>query len=432
MHSAYGRRAWLVWAASIVVYIVAMMHRSSLGVAGLEAAEHFGTTAGIVSTFVVLQLTTYALAQLPAGALLDRYGSRAMLVVGTVAVGLGQVMLALVDDLPLAYAARVFLGLGDACIFNSVIRLLPSWFDPRSVPVLGQVTGALGALGQVGSVVFVLPLIVHLGWTPGLLVASSLSVVALAAAFVVRDTPPGVARPRVDGSLRDIPGQIVDAARHPATQLGFWIHFTSGFPFMAFVFMWGMPYLIVGQGLPQARASVFMSVFSLAAMAMGPIVGALTARHPLRRSNLALIVIATTAAAWTLALAWPGQAPWPVLLALVVVLAAGGPGTAIGFDFPRTDLPRNQLGAATGIVITGGFVGGTVLILAMGVFLDVVSAGQPNTAEHMQWAWLLQVPLYAVGLTGIFVSRRRLRRKMAADGVVIPSWREVVERHRRS
>jgi hypothetical protein len=50
----------------------------------------------------------------------------------------------------------------------------------------------------------------------------------------------------------------------------------------------------------------------------------------------------------------------------------------------------------------------------------------------MRWAWLLQVPLYAVGLTGIFVSRRRLRRKMAADGVVIPSWREVVERHRRS
>lgn len=74
MQTVYGRKAWLVWAASIVVYIVAMMHRSSLGVAGLKAAEHFGTTAGIVSTFVVLQLTTYALAQLPAGALLDRYG----------------------------------------------------------------------------------------------------------------------------------------------------------------------------------------------------------------------------------------------------------------------------------------------------------------------------------------------------------------------
>ncbi len=48
MQTAYGRKAWLVWAASIVVYIVAMMHRSSLGVAWLEAAEHFGTTVGIV------------------------------------------------------------------------------------------------------------------------------------------------------------------------------------------------------------------------------------------------------------------------------------------------------------------------------------------------------------------------------------------------
>ena len=143
MQTVYGRKAWLVWAASIVVYIVAMMHRSSLGVAGLEAAEHFGTTAGIVSTFVVLQLTTYALAQLPAGALLDRYGSRAMLVVGTVAVGLGQVMLALVDDLPLAYAARVFLGLGDACIFNSVNQL-------------GAATGIVITGGFVGGTVLIL------------------------------------------------------------------------------------------------------------------------------------------------------------------------------------------------------------------------------------------------------------------------------------
>ena len=48
MHTAYGRTAWLVWAAGIFVYAVAMMHRASLGAAGLEAAEHFGTTPGIV------------------------------------------------------------------------------------------------------------------------------------------------------------------------------------------------------------------------------------------------------------------------------------------------------------------------------------------------------------------------------------------------
>ncbi|MFT3888462.1 MAG: MFS transporter [Arachnia sp.] len=430
MQSAHGRKAWLVWGAGLFVYAITLMHRASLGMAGLEAAAHFGTTPGIVSTFVVLQLSTYALAQVPAGALLDRYGSRVMLVSGSVAVGLGQVMLGLVDDLPLAFAARIFFGLGDACIFNSVIRLLPSWFEPRTVPILSQVTGMAGALGQILSVVLVLPLIVHLGWTTGLLSAAALSLAAAVVAFQVRDTPPGVPRAVVVDRFRDMPRRMLEVSRHPATQLGFWVHFTSGFSFTAFLFMWGMPYLLVGQGLTRPQAQGLLTVFSVAAMLVGPIVGALTARHPLRRSNLALLLIGATAAVWMLVLAWPGRAPWLLLLLLVLVLAAGGPGTAIGFDFPRTSLPGERLGAATGIVIAGGFVGGTLLILLMGIYLDVAAAGQAYTAQHLREAWLLQAPFFVVGLTGMFISRRRLRRLMAERGVVVPSWREVARRLR--
>ena len=65
--TGYGRMAWIVWGVGLFAYGVAVMHRTSLGVAGLEAADHFGTTPGIVSTFVVLQLATYALAQVPVG-----------------------------------------------------------------------------------------------------------------------------------------------------------------------------------------------------------------------------------------------------------------------------------------------------------------------------------------------------------------------------
>ena len=72
-------RTAVVFGAAMLTYVVAMMHRSSLGVAGAEAAEHFGTTPSIVSTFVVLQLLTYAFGQIPSGVLLDRYGPRIML-----------------------------------------------------------------------------------------------------------------------------------------------------------------------------------------------------------------------------------------------------------------------------------------------------------------------------------------------------------------
>ena len=430
--SNYGRMAWIVWGVGLLAYAVAVMHRTALGAAGLEAAQHFGTTPGIISTFVVMQLAVYALAQVPVGLLLDRHGSRVMLSSGVLIIIAGQVVLALATELPLAYVARILLGIGDACIFNAVLRLLPRWFDPRRVPILTQVTGMIAGFGQIASVALVLPLIQGLGWRTGLLIVSGASLLAVVAVLGwVRNAPPGEAADTVAEPLRAIPRTIVGVTRHPATQLGFWVHFTSGFSMNAFLFMWGMPYLIVGQGLTQLEASGLFTTLSVAAMFAGPVIGALTARHPLRRSTLALIVIWSLIVVWAAVLLWPGRAPGVLLFLLVIVLAVGGPGTGIGFDFPRTSLPATRLGAANGIVITGAFSGGTLLILVMGIFLDAIAGGGAYTPDHLRLAWALQAPFFAVGIAGILLSRRKLRLLMAEQGVLVPTWREVLARYRR-
>lgn len=432
MASSGGPMAWVVWGVGLLGYAITIMHRSVLGVAGLIAAEHFGTTPGIVSTFVVLQLATYALAQVPVGILLDRFGSRVMLTAGLVVVASGQALLATADDLSMAYAARVLFGVGDAFMFNSVLRLIPRWFKPNQAPVLSQATGVIGMLGQVAAVWIALPLIQGAGWQTGILltVAASLAV-AVGVALVVRNAPEGAEASVVNDSLREIPSQIRGVTGHPATQLGFWVHFTSGFSINTFTFMWGIPYLVVAQGLSQAAAGSLFTLLSISAMVAGPVIGALTARHPLRRSNLVLILVGTVMVCWAAVLLWPGQAPFPLLVGLVVALAASGPGTAVGFDFPRTNLPVTRLGAANGVVIAGGFVGGTSLILLMGVFLDWIAGGGDYTPLDMRLAWLLQIPFFVVGIAGILISRRKLRRVMEQEGIVVPSWREVVQRIRR-
>lgn len=428
-----GRAAWAVWGTGVLAYAVAVMHRSSLGVAGLEAADHFETTAGVISTFVVLQLAVYAVAQVPVGALLDRLGSRVIITAGMLVTGLSQVLLASADDLPVAYAARILLGIGDACTFNAVLRLLPRWFAPRSVPIMSQATGMVGAAGQIGAVVLILPAIHGFGWTRGLLVgATSCLVVAAAALIAVRDAPSGSGEATVKDSWRELPGTLASVISHPATQLGFWIHFSSGFSYNTFVFMWGMPYLVVAQQMPATTAGILFTVLALASMAAGPVIGALTARHPLRRSTLALLMVSCSVLAWCLVLGWPGRAPTALLVLLVVVLAMTVPATAIGFDFPRTSLPYTRLGVANGVVIAGSFTGSTILILLMGVFLDHVSGGGAvYTPDQLRLAWALQLPFYAVGIAGILISRRALRRQLAAVGVIVPPWGEVLDRLRR-
>ena len=84
VHDIGRRRAWVIWCVALSVYVLAVFHRSSLGVAGLLAADRFQIDATALATFTVLQLVVYAVMQVPVGVLLDRYGSRALLLVGLV------------------------------------------------------------------------------------------------------------------------------------------------------------------------------------------------------------------------------------------------------------------------------------------------------------------------------------------------------------
>ena len=102
----FGVRPWIVWATGLLAYIVAVLDRTTLGVSGLDAADRFGASPGVLSTFVVLQIVVYACAQVPAGLLLDRFGSKALILVGAALMASGQLVLAFTESLPAAIAAR--------------------------------------------------------------------------------------------------------------------------------------------------------------------------------------------------------------------------------------------------------------------------------------------------------------------------------------
>jgi len=115
--------AALVYVAAVTAYFVGVMHRSALGVAGVEAIDRFSLSATGLAAFSVVQLTVYAGLQIPAGRLLDRFGARALITVGSLVMAAGQLLLALAQDMPTALVARVLLGAGDAAIFISAIAV---------------------------------------------------------------------------------------------------------------------------------------------------------------------------------------------------------------------------------------------------------------------------------------------------------------------
>lgn len=427
-----GARAWAIWFVALAAYIIAVLHRTSLGVAGLDAQERFHIGAGAVASFAVLQLLVYAGLQVPVGLLLDRFGSLRLVVGGALIMAAGQGLMASTHSVGGAVAARVLVGAGDAMTFISVLRLVPQWFPGRRVPVVTQLTGIVGQAGQVLSAVPLAALLAGPGWATAFLSAAGAGVfVAIVAFAALRDTPERRINTGAAVTVRQLGADVGHAWRHPGTQLGLWTHFTTQFTGTVFALMWGFPFLIAGEGLPRETASSLLTLFVLVGMAAGPLIGVLVQRHPMRRSWLVLGVIGLNATGWGLVLAWPGRAPLPVLVLLVLALGLGGPGSMIGFDYARTFNPPSRLGTATGVVNVGGFVASLLTIELIGLILDARTGGRANyDIGDFKVAMSVQYLIGAVGLAGILRTRRLARRHLAEQGVHVRPLREVIAERR--
>jgi MFS family permease len=432
-----SRRAWLIYALGLVAYAVAVFQRASLGVAGVEAQRRFATTAAVVSLFAVLQLAVYAALQIPVGVLLDRIGSRRLIAVGALIMGCGQLVLATAHHVGLAVAGRVLVGAGDAMTFISVLRLIAVWFPPARVPLLTQMTGILGQIGQIAAAYPLVALLQSAGWSTSFLAAGFVGLaVAVITATALRNAPPGVIIAAPVGAAHAV-RRLGLAWREPGTRLGLWTHFTTQFSGTVFALLWGYPFLVVGEHRTPAEAGILITLLVVVAMVIGPTLGHFAGRWPFRRSLPVLVIVGTTVMTWSVVLAWPGRAPLALLVVLVVVLASNGPGSLMGFDYARTENEAERIGSATGIVNVGGFVASLLTIAMIGVILSLRSSGGPSsyTLDDFRLAFSVQYVFWAVGLLGVLHNRRRLRAARGLDldpvhQAVLRLWRDRRDRPR--
>ncbi|REK89218.1 MFS transporter [Streptomyces inhibens] len=398
-----------VWGIGVAVYFVAITYRTSLGVAGLDAAERFHINASALSTFSILQLLVYAGMQIPVGLMVDRLGAKKVLTLGVVLYTVGQFGFALSSSYAMALGSRALLGCGDAMTFISVLRLGSRWFPARRGPMIAQIAALVGMAGNLISTLVLARFLHTFGWTPTFASSAVGGIVVLALLLLfLQDHPKGFEPPPASAEHTGagfVRRQIADAWREPGTRMGMWVHFTTQFPAMVFLLLWGLPFLVQAQGLSRGTAGELLTLVVLSNMAVGLVYGQIIARHHAARTPLALGTVAATALMWALVLSWPADhAPMGLLIALCAVLGACGPGSMIGFDFARPANPPERQGTASGIVNMGGFTASMTTLLAVGVLLDA-------TGDNYRIAFASIFVLEAVGVSQILRLRRRAARR---------------------
>lgn len=427
-----GRRAVAVWSIGVAVYFVAVIFRTSLGVAGLDAADRFHVNASALAAFSLLQLLVYAGMQIPVGLMVDRLGTKKVLTLGAVLFTVGQLGFALSPSYGMALAARALLGCGDAMTFISVLRLGTRWFPARRAPLMAQLAGLVGMAGNLVSTLVLAPVLHGVGWVPAFAGSAVAGLVVLVPLVLfLRDHPEGHAPAAPAPAPAPAPAstgggfvrrQIRESWAEPGTRLGLWVHFTTQFPAMVFLLLWGMPFLVEDQGLSRTAAGGLLTLIVASNMALGLVYGQLVGRRPGARIPLALGTVGLTALLWASVLAYPGDhAPMWLLITLCAVLGGCGPASMIGFDFARPANPAERQGTASGITNMGGFIASMTTLLAVGILLDA-------TGDNYRIAFSTVFVLEALGVAQILRLRgRALARETGRTVTLIPAQAEPAE-----
>ena len=427
VRSWFAHRPLVIWIIGVGVYLLAVFHRTSLGVAGPMAAQRLDLSAGQLSTFVMLQLGVYAAMQVPAGILIDRFGPRRMLLTATLIMGGAQVLFAFVTSYPLALLARGLLGVGDAMTYISVLRLVAGWFPARRYPTMVGLTSLTGMLGNVVATVPLTLMLTGLGWGPTFAIAGGLSL-----GYALLLLRPAVAAPYREAESatgpvggREVLTQVKHAWRLPAGRLGFWIHLSTMAGPTVFAVLWGYPYLTQALGYSAGAASSLLMLLVLGGLVGNLLLGPVIGRRPHIRGGLALTVAGLCLIAWLVLIGWPGgQPPLAVVVAVICVFSVGGPASGIGFMLARDYNPRHRISTATGLVNVGGFCGAVVMVFAVGQILDAVEPGAAtHSAQAYRWAFGAIALLTAIGIvrmvTWILRTRAQVLRA-AARGEDVP------------
>jgi len=414
---------WVMFAGTFT-YLLAVTNRSSLGVAALLATERFEVNAAALSTLAVSQLAVYAFMQVPVGILLDRYGAKKLLVFGSIAMAFGQLLVSVSQTLSLAVMGRMLVGLGDAFVFISVIRLVNGWYEGGKATRVQQLVTNIGQLGQAVSAIPFALLLQFSGWQVSFFTLAALSGVTIfvGLVFIKNDRQEHEHNQRPN-EIKIVLGYLKENLRHPGVRMAFWVHFTLQSAPSVFSLLWGYPFMVQAVGQSPQMASLLLSSFVIVGFFIGPLVSSYCARYPVRRSLWVLGSGGAVFVIWSIIILLPGTPSLPLIIALCIVLAAAGPSSMIAFDYARTFVPKQKLGTASGVVNVGGFVATFSMMFIAGLVLDIVKVNRESAGasvelysiEGFKWAMLVQLAVIILGISMFLLERRKARIKLFHD-----------------
>jgi MFS family permease len=350
----------LVFLPFAVGYYLSYLFRTINGLISSVLTSNLALGAADLGLLTSVYFMTFAAAQVPVGALLDRYGPRRVQATLLLIAAIGAALFGAAQAFWALVLARAMIGVGVAAALTAGLKAIVLWFPRERVALLN---GSMVMLGALGAVTATAPAEVLMDWIGWRGLFELLAAATAASAVLVYIMVPEQVAPPSNGltplSLKSVyaNSDFWRLAPVSATCVG------SAWALQG---LWAAAWLTDVEGLDRPSVVTQLFVMAIALSVGGFFLGNIA--DQMRRRGIgperlfAILAVLFIAAQFALILRLPvpSSVPWSLV-------AVAGAGTVLSYAIVAEYFPKELAGRANG---------------ALNVF-------------HFGWAFVLQ---YAIGL----------------------------------
>ena len=384
-------------------YVLSYFYGSANAVISPDLARELSLGAGELGLMTSLFYATFAAAQLPLGAALDRFGPRAVVPALMLLAAAGSVVFASADSYAALMAGRALMGAGMAAVLMGSFKAFSLWFPPgRFAAAAGLVMG----IGAVGGLLSATPLAYAselFGWRSVFLWGAAVVTASAASIFFfTRNAPPGVALPRVEE------GQVSGGFLAVFADARFWriapLAFFAVGGLLGVQGLWAGPYLFDVVGLSKVPAGNVLLFMGVGAAAGAAASGLLAGRFGFYRVVLpcgTVFVLCQIALAARVA---PAALPY-------LLFGFSAAACDVLLAHARAVFPPSMTGRVVTAVNLFGMGGVFVLQWAFGLVLDASQGSVSAAGGYPPAGYAVAFGLTAAGTTAALLFYLPLARK---------------------
>ncbi|AXA33506.1 MULTISPECIES: MFS transporter [Francisella] len=161
---------WAIWIIAAVFYGLDYFQHTAPSVLIKPISDGMGVGVEDIAYIMSIYFPIYAISQVPAGILLDKFGSKVMLSFSCLVMSLGILFFVYDPSLNTMLIGRVLIAIGSAVAFIGTLKVAADVLPEKVFPIAVGLTNTIGVLGGIFGQVYLHQLVNIYGWQSALAV----------------------------------------------------------------------------------------------------------------------------------------------------------------------------------------------------------------------------------------------------------------------